>query len=71
MDARSLAMEMAPVIMWEKGQKPESYRKYWSRPPKSPSKGSMDSTPAYTAWDMLAGNFSYLLQSVRISLDCA
>ncbi|KAK8658882.1 hypothetical protein V6N13_029101 [Hibiscus sabdariffa] len=29
MDARSLAMEMAPVIMWQKDRKPESYRKYW------------------------------------------
>ncbi|WRX18461.1 Rho GTPase-activating protein domain - like 1 [Theobroma cacao] len=69
MDARSLAMEMAPVIMWEKGQKPESYRKYWSRPPKSPSKGSMDSTPAYTAWDMLADDGEDMDASSHIPLD--
>ena len=71
MDAQTLAMEMTPVIMWQKGRKPESYRKYWSHPPKSPSKSNMDSTPAYSAWDMLAGNFSYLIQSVHISLYCA
>ena len=69
MDARSLAMEMAPVIMWQKDRKPESYRKYWSHPPKSPAKDSMDSTPAYSAWDVLAGNFSHLLLSVRICSD--
>ncbi|XP_021287080.1 uncharacterized Rho GTPase-activating protein At5g61530 isoform X2 [Herrania umbratica] len=69
MDARSLAMEMAPVIMWEKGQNPESYRKYWSRPPKSPSKGSMDSTSAYTAWDMLADDGEDMDASSHIPLD--
>ncbi|XP_022737190.1 uncharacterized Rho GTPase-activating protein At5g61530-like [Durio zibethinus] len=69
MDARSLAMEMAPVIMWQKGQKPESYRKYWSHPTKSPSKGSMDSTPAYSAWDMLADDGEDMDASSPIPLD--
>lgn len=70
MDARSLAMEMAPVIMWQKDRKPESYRKYWSHLPKSPSMGSMDSTPTYSAWDMLEGKFSCQLKSALMSLYC-
>ncbi|XVE56425.1 hypothetical protein DITRI_Ditri04bG0008000 [Diplodiscus trichospermus] len=69
MDARSLAMEMAPVIMWQKDRKPESYRKYWSHPPKSPSKGNMDSTPAYSAWDMLADDEEDMDASSHIPLD--
>lgn len=54
MDARSLAMEIAPVIIWQKGQKPEFYRKYWGQPSKGPS-NNMDPPPSYSAWDMLAG----------------
>ncbi|XWS51574.1 hypothetical protein CRYUN_Cryun12cG0188400 [Craigia yunnanensis] len=69
MDARSLAMEMAPVIMWQRDRKPESYRKYWSHPPKSPSKGSMDSTPAYSAWDMLTDDEEDMDASSHIPLD--
>ncbi|KAH1074789.1 hypothetical protein J1N35_027117 [Gossypium stocksii] len=68
-DARSLAMEMAPVIMWQKDRKPESYRKYWSHPPKSPSKGSMDSTPTYSAWDMLEDDGEDMDASSHIPLD--
>lgn len=55
MDARSLAMEMAPVIMWQNGRKPEVYRKYWSHASRSPSKKNMEPAPAYSSWDMLAG----------------
>ncbi|OMO94845.1 hypothetical protein CCACVL1_05762 [Corchorus capsularis] len=69
MDARSLAMEMAPVIMWEKGRKPESYRKYWSNPPKNTSNGSMDSAPAYSAWDLLADDDEDMDASSQIPLD--
>lgn len=56
MDSRSLAMEMAPVIMWQEGHRPEFYRQYWSQVSESPSKKSLD-LPAgsYTSWDMLAG----------------
>ncbi|KAJ9164029.1 hypothetical protein P3X46_023647 [Hevea brasiliensis] len=54
MDARSLAMEIAPVIMWQKEQKPDSYRQYWSPTSKSPSKKSMAPAPTYSAWDMLS-----------------
>ncbi|KAK8598819.1 hypothetical protein V6N13_076765 [Hibiscus sabdariffa] len=69
MDARSLAMEMAPVIMWQKDRKPESYRKYWSHPPKSTSNGSMDPTHAYSAWDMLADDGEDMDASSHIPLD--
>ncbi|XVF49405.1 hypothetical protein PTKIN_Ptkin04bG0009200 [Pterospermum kingtungense] len=69
MDARSLSMEMAPVIMWQKGRNPESYRKYWSHPPKSPSKGKMDPTPAYSAWDMLTDDGEDMEASSHIPLD--
>ncbi|TYH40285.1 hypothetical protein ES332_D12G237000v1 [Gossypium tomentosum] len=69
MDARSLALEMAPVIMWQKDRKPESYRKYWSHPLKSPSKGSMDSTPTYSAWDMLEDDGEDMDASSHIPLD--
>jgi len=56
MDARSLAMEMAPVIMWQKESRPEFYRQYWNQMSKSPSEKSVDTQPgSYTAWDMLAG----------------
>ncbi|KAG4969143.1 hypothetical protein JHK87_034794 [Glycine soja] len=56
MDARCLAMEMAPVIMWQKERTPEFYHQYWNQMSKSPSKKSVDPPPgSYTAWDMLAG----------------
>uniref|UniRef100_A0A2P2JX55 Rho-GAP domain-containing protein n=1 Tax=Rhizophora mucronata TaxID=61149 RepID=A0A2P2JX55_RHIMU len=55
MDSRGLAMEMAPVIMWQKEQKPEFYRQYWNHLIKNASKRSTDSSPTYSAWDMLSG----------------
>ncbi|XP_061367411.1 uncharacterized Rho GTPase-activating protein At5g61530 [Gastrolobium bilobum] len=70
MDARSLAMEMAPVIMWQKGQKPEFYRQYWSQMSKSPSKKSLDPPSGeYNAWDMLADDGEALDASSLIPLD--
>ena len=66
MDSRSLAMELAPVIMWRKEQKPESYRQYWSQAPRSPSKKNANAAPNYSAWDMLAGescNDFYMTQT--------
>lgn len=55
MDARSLALEMAPVIMWQNGRKPESYSQFWNHPSKVVAKKNMDPAPNYSAWDMLAG----------------
>lgn len=56
MDSRSLAMEMAPVIMWQEGRRPEFYRQYWSQMPKKPSKNNLDPPPgSSTTGDMLSG----------------
>ncbi|KAJ8752864.1 hypothetical protein K2173_008599 [Erythroxylum novogranatense] len=54
MDAYGLAMQMAPVIMWRKEKKPESYGQYWSHCAKDDSKKNMNPSPAYSSWDMLA-----------------
>ncbi|KAI6696170.1 hypothetical protein NL676_016289 [Syzygium grande] len=52
MDARSLAIEMAPVLMWQKGRNPEFYREYWNKLSGSPPK-NVDPAAAISAWDML------------------
>ncbi|TKY68210.1 Rho GTPase-activating protein [Spatholobus suberectus] len=70
MDARSLAMEMAPVIMWQKERRPEFYRQYWNQMSKNPSKMSVDPPPgSYTAWDMLADDGEAIDASSPIPLD--
>ncbi|XP_027369067.1 uncharacterized Rho GTPase-activating protein At5g61530 isoform X2 [Abrus precatorius] len=70
MDARSLAMEMAPVVMWQKGQRPEIYCQYWNQMSKSPSKRSFDPTPgSHTAWEMLADDGEAIDASSPIPLD--
>ncbi|XP_031383942.1 uncharacterized Rho GTPase-activating protein At5g61530 isoform X2 [Punica granatum] len=51
MDVRTLAMEMAPVIMWQEGQKLEFYKQYWSDWQKTQQ--NQNEMPSYTAWDML------------------
>ncbi|GMP23987.1 hypothetical protein CsSME_00001402 [Camellia sinensis var. sinensis] len=53
MDARSLGMEMAPIIMWQKGHRLEYYKQFWNQPAKTLSKENMDSTSNLNAWDML------------------
>ncbi|GMP23989.1 hypothetical protein CsSME_00001402 [Camellia sinensis var. sinensis] len=55
MDARSLGMEMAPIIMWQKGHRLEYYKQFWNQPAKTLSKENMDSTSNLNAWDMLDG----------------
>ncbi|GFZ15169.1 small G protein family protein [Actinidia rufa] len=52
MDARSLALEMSPIIMWQKGHRPEYCRQLWNQPAKPLSK-NMDPAPNVNAWDML------------------
>ncbi|XP_020232630.1 uncharacterized Rho GTPase-activating protein At5g61530 [Cajanus cajan] len=70
MDARSLAMEMAPVIMWQNERKPEFYRQYWNQMSKNPSKKSVDPPPGSdTAWDMLADDGEAIDASSPIPLD--
>ncbi|XP_050385250.1 uncharacterized Rho GTPase-activating protein At5g61530 [Argentina anserina] len=54
MDTQSLAMEMAPLIIWQKGRAPDLYKKYWNQPSKGLSKKHSDPEPTYSAWDMLS-----------------
>lgn len=68
MDARSLSMEMAPVMMWQKGRRSESYREYWSHPLNS-SRDSVDPRPGYNSWDMLSDEGEETDASSPIPLD--
>ncbi|KAL4574906.1 hypothetical protein LXL04_021746 [Taraxacum kok-saghyz] len=52
MDAGSLAMEMAPIVMWQKGNPPESYKQFWKQQPSRSE--SNTSAERYNEWDMLA-----------------
>jgi len=67
MDSHSLAMEMAPVIMWREDNRPESYREYWRRPSRSPKKSNDFETA--TPWDLLSGKHknTWLLYSLKHS----
>ncbi|XP_048625741.1 uncharacterized Rho GTPase-activating protein At5g61530-like isoform X1 [Brassica napus] len=68
MDSHSLAMEMAPVIMWREEKRPESYREYWIRPSRSPKK-SFDFETA-SPWDLLSDEGEGVVDaSSSISLD--
>ncbi|KAL0317603.1 UNVERIFIED_CONTAM: Ceramide kinase [Sesamum angustifolium] len=53
MDARSLAIEIAPIIMWQKGHRPEHYEHFCDQPSKLDSKANVDSASNYRALDML------------------
>ncbi|KAF5180922.1 Rho gtpase-activating protein gacjj [Thalictrum thalictroides] len=69
MDARSLAMEMAPLIIWQKGQKPDYCDQYFHQSTKVPSKKAMDLPPTYSAWDTLSEEDDGIDVSSAISLD--
>ncbi|KAG8390238.1 hypothetical protein BUALT_Bualt01G0063000 [Buddleja alternifolia] len=69
MDARSLAMEMAPIIIWQKGQRPQHYKQYWDSPSKLDSKANLDSASNYSTWDMLEEDSESLDASSSIPLD--
>lgn len=69
MDTRSLAMEMAPVIIWQKGSEPDIYRQYWSQPRTGPSTNNVEPPPAYSAWDMLSEEEEGTDASSLIPLD--
>lgn len=58
MDAHSLAVEMAPVIMWQKGSNPEFYRHYWNQLSKRSPNKSLDPPPG-ASWDMLNGKSDF------------
>ncbi|XP_024021028.1 uncharacterized Rho GTPase-activating protein At5g61530 isoform X1 [Morus notabilis] len=69
MDTGSLAMEMAPVMIWQKGSEPDIYRQYWSQPPKGPSNNNFEPPPTYSAWDMLSEEGEATDASSPIPLD--
>ncbi|CAK7357252.1 unnamed protein product [Dovyalis caffra] len=69
MDARTIALEMAPVIMWQKERKPEFYRSYWNHVLRSPSNKNMDPAPTYSSWDMLSEESEGMDASSLIPLD--
>ncbi|GFQ07904.1 uncharacterized rho GTPase-activating protein at5g61530 [Phtheirospermum japonicum] len=55
MDARSLAMEMAPLIMWQEDQRAAHCKQFWTQQSKLDSKeNNVDFVSNNTAWDMLA-----------------
>ncbi|XP_010547780.1 PREDICTED: uncharacterized Rho GTPase-activating protein At5g61530 [Tarenaya hassleriana] len=67
MDAHSLAMEMAPLIMWRDGKRPETYRECWKRPSRSPKKSNDFETAS--AWDLLSEEGEELDGASSIPLD--
>lgn len=69
MDAGSLAMEMAPIVMWQKGQPPETYKQFWNQPSKTPSNSNADPVQTYNEWDMLADESEDSDVSSAIPLD--
>ncbi|XP_042031353.1 uncharacterized Rho GTPase-activating protein At5g61530 isoform X2 [Salvia splendens] len=54
MDARSLAVELAPIIMWQRGQRPEHYKQIWNQPEKCASKTNIDSASNNSVGEMLS-----------------
>ncbi|KAI3815820.1 hypothetical protein L1987_15502 [Smallanthus sonchifolius] len=66
MDAGSLAMEMAPIIMWQKGQVPEAYKQFWNQPSRTQP---ADPVQNYNEWDMLADESEDMDASSAIPLD--
>nr|GMC94366.1 uncharacterized Rho GTPase-activating protein At5g61530 [Ipomoea batatas] len=69
MDARSLAMEIAPIIMWQHGRSPDQYKQFWSQLPKNHQKTRLDSDSNYSPWDMLADEDENVDASSPIPLD--
>ncbi|XP_047316149.1 uncharacterized Rho GTPase-activating protein At5g61530 isoform X1 [Impatiens glandulifera] len=64
MDARSLSMEMAPIIMWQKGHESEYCRQLWNHQVKTTNKNSDPPSPKYNSWDILGDFHPKVWQSV-------
>eukprot|EP00268_Persea_americana_P012440 TRINITY_DN1524_c0_g1_i4.p2 TRINITY_DN1524_c0_g1~~TRINITY_DN1524_c0_g1_i4.p2 ORF type:complete len:106 (-),score=28.28 TRINITY_DN1524_c0_g1_i4:398-715(-) len=72
MDAASLAVEMAPVIIWQKGvQRSDFSSQLWLSSLNQSSKSSSNTMDpsTYSAWDILADEESDLDASSPIPLD--
>lgn len=68
MDARTLATEMAPILIWQRGQSPHQYDQFWNHSAKS-SKKYMDSNSNSSAWEMLEDEDENVDASSPIPLD--
>lgn len=64
MDAPDLAMEMAPIIMWQKGQRPDSYDQYWNHTARK-----KPGATTFNEWDILSDDDEGTDGSSRIPLD--
>ncbi|KAJ8440615.1 hypothetical protein Cgig2_031032 [Carnegiea gigantea] len=53
MDAQSLSEQMAPVIFWQTGRRPEFYRQFWHRDSNSLTQNKSASAPTHSTWDLL------------------
>ncbi|RZC74439.1 hypothetical protein C5167_049915 [Papaver somniferum] len=70
MDAGSLAVEMAPLIIWQKEQRPEFFSRYCNFSSKGSSDKSLDRTPSTrSAWDNLSETDANMEASSAIPLD--
>ncbi|XP_059282064.1 uncharacterized Rho GTPase-activating protein At5g61530 isoform X2 [Lycium ferocissimum] len=69
MDARTLAMEMAPILIWQRGQSPRQYDQFWNHSAKTSSKKYMDSNSNSGAWEMLEDEDENVDASSPIPLD--
>ncbi|KAI3914461.1 hypothetical protein MKW98_017225 [Papaver atlanticum] len=70
MDAGSLAVEMAPLIIWQKEQRPEFFSRYCNFSFKGSSDKSLDRTPSTrSAWDNLSETDANMEASSAIPLD--
>ncbi|XP_042031352.1 uncharacterized Rho GTPase-activating protein At5g61530 isoform X1 [Salvia splendens] len=69
MDARSLAVELAPIIMWQRGQRPEHYKQIWNQPEKCASKTNIDSASNNSVGEMLSADDEAEDASSSIPLD--
>ncbi|KAL3373444.1 hypothetical protein AABB24_005434 [Solanum stoloniferum] len=69
MDARTLATEMAPILIWQRGQSPHQYDQFWNHSAKSSSKKHMDSNSNSSAWEMLEDEDENADASSPIPLD--
>lgn len=56
MDAQSLSEEMAPLIIWQLGKRPEFYKQFWHYESKALTRNKSNlasKPPTYGSWDML------------------
>lgn len=65
MDARSLAVELAPIIMWQRGQRPEHYKQIRNQSETLASKTKMDSASNDSAWEILSGKFATYASTIH------